>query len=84
MLVVNNDRWSDGDEIHYLLISSSLLKDGDLILDNNYENKDYFFPFCTSMTTWACPSIRLSGNVNFGMLDHFLLWSYRASCFVIV
>jgi len=41
-LVIINDRWSDGDEVHYLLVSSSLLKDGDLILDNNYENKDYF------------------------------------------
>ncbi len=42
MLLITNDRWSDGDEVHYLLISSSILKDGDLVLDNNYENKDYF------------------------------------------
>lgn len=30
-----------GDEPHYLLISHSLLKDGDIDLSNNYENKDY-------------------------------------------
>lgn len=41
-LLFTNERWSDGDEVHYLLISSSILKDGDLVLDNNYENKDYF------------------------------------------
>ncbi len=37
-----NDRWSDGDEVHYLVVTSSLLQDGDLQLDNNYANKDYF------------------------------------------
>jgi hypothetical protein len=30
-----------GDEPHYLLISHSLIKDGDLNLANNYENGDY-------------------------------------------
>jgi len=30
-----------GDEPHYLLISKSLLKDGDINLFNNYQNKDY-------------------------------------------
>jgi hypothetical protein len=30
-----------GDEPHYLLITHSLLKDGDFNLANNYENKDY-------------------------------------------
>lgn len=40
--IVINDRWSDGDEVHYLLVSSSILRDGDLVLDNNYNNKDYF------------------------------------------
>jgi hypothetical protein len=42
LLVIINERWSDGDEVHYLLVSSSILKDGDLVLNNNYENKDYF------------------------------------------
>lgn len=41
-LVFNNGRWSDGDEVHYLLVTSSILQDFDLVLDNNYENKDYF------------------------------------------
>jgi hypothetical protein len=30
-----------GDEPHYLLISHSLLRDGDIDLSNNYANKDY-------------------------------------------
>lgn len=30
-----------GDEIHFLLISQSLLNDGDIYLENNYEQKDY-------------------------------------------
>jgi hypothetical protein len=42
LLIIINNRWSDGDEVHYLLVSSSILRDGDLVLDNNYENKDYF------------------------------------------
>jgi len=40
--VFTNKRWSDGDEVHYLLVTSSIIKDFDLVLDNNYENKDYF------------------------------------------
>lgn len=40
--VVSNERWSDGDEVSYLLFASSILKDGDLVITNNYENKDYF------------------------------------------
>jgi hypothetical protein len=42
LLLYNNERWSDGDEVHYLVVTSSILNDCDLILDNNYENKDYF------------------------------------------
>lgn len=42
MVVFTNERWSDGDEVHYLLVTSSIIKDFDLVLDNNYENKDYF------------------------------------------
>lgn len=30
-----------GDEPHYLIMSNSLIKDGDFDLKNNYENKDY-------------------------------------------
>lgn len=35
-----------GDEPHYLLITKSIIKDGDLNLANNYSNKDYrsFYP----------------------------------------
>lgn len=35
-----------GDEPHYLLITKSLLADGDFNLDNNYKNQDYrmFYP----------------------------------------
>jgi hypothetical protein len=42
LVVFNNERWSDGDEVHYLAVTSSIIKDFDLVLDNNYENKDYF------------------------------------------
>lgn len=31
-----------GDEPHYLIMTESLLQDGDLNLVNNYENKDYY------------------------------------------
>ena len=35
-----------GDEPHYLIITHSIIKDGDIYLENNYLNKDYltFFP----------------------------------------
>ncbi|MDD3629110.1 MAG: hypothetical protein PHN81_05005 [Actinomycetota bacterium] len=42
LVVYTNERWSDGDEVHYLAVTSSIMKDFDLVLDNNYENKDYF------------------------------------------
>jgi len=42
LIVFTNERWSDGDEVHYLTVTSSIIKDFDLILDNNYENRDYF------------------------------------------
>jgi hypothetical protein len=42
-LVFINERWSDGDEVHYLLVTSSIYNDFDLQLENNYENKDYFY-----------------------------------------
>jgi len=41
-VVFTNERWSDGDEVSYLLYTSSIFKDGDLVITNNYENKDYF------------------------------------------
>ena len=34
-------RTPGGDEPHYLMITQSLLKDGDLNLDNNHANRDY-------------------------------------------
>jgi hypothetical protein len=34
-------RSPSGDEPHYLVITQSLLKDGDLDLDNNHRNRDY-------------------------------------------
>lgn len=36
-----NARTPTGDEPHYLIITQSLLKDGDLDLDNNHQNRDY-------------------------------------------
>ncbi len=37
-----NRWWSDGDELHYLVMTQSILLDRDLDLDNNYNNKDYY------------------------------------------
>jgi|GEM_PF-4577212 len=37
-----NPVWSNGDEVHYLLLTNSIIADKDFDLRNNYENKDYF------------------------------------------
>lgn len=37
-----NRFWSNGDEVHYLTVTSSLIQDKDFNLTNNYANKDYF------------------------------------------
>jgi hypothetical protein len=37
-----NPIWTNGDEPHYLVVTSSIIKDHDLTLNNNYDNKDYF------------------------------------------
>jgi len=39
-VVYTNERWSDGDGVHYLTVTISIIKDFDLALDNNYKNKD--------------------------------------------
>jgi hypothetical protein len=41
---VYRDSNTEGDEVHYLLATHSLVADGDLDLANNYRNKDYL-PF---------------------------------------
>ena len=41
-LLVSEDIAFYGDEPHYLMISHSLLKDGDIDLANNYASRDYF------------------------------------------
>lgn len=41
LLLTSSGQTFAGDEPHYLLISHSLLKDGDIDLSNNYANKDY-------------------------------------------
>ena len=40
-MLVTNGIFFSGDEPHYLLISHSLLEDGDFNLSNNYSNRDY-------------------------------------------
>jgi len=40
-LMISEGIYFSGDEPHYLLISHSLLEDGDFDLSNNYSNKDY-------------------------------------------
>jgi hypothetical protein len=47
-----------GDEPHYLLISHSLLKDGDFDLSNNYANKDY--------TKILPPQVQISPHISPG------------------
>jgi hypothetical protein len=37
-----NTYWSDGDEVHYLIATESIIEDHDLSLQNNYQNKGYF------------------------------------------
>jgi hypothetical protein len=41
VLLTSSGQTFAGDEPHYLLISHSLLEDGDIDLSNNYENRDY-------------------------------------------
>ncbi len=41
LLLTSSGQTFAGDEPHYLLISHSLLKDGDIDLSNNYANMDY-------------------------------------------
>ena len=41
VLLTSSGQTFAGDEPHYLLISHSLLKDGDMDLSNNYANRDY-------------------------------------------
>lgn len=41
LILTSSGQTFAGDEPHYLLISHSLLKDGDFDLSNNYTNKDY-------------------------------------------
>jgi len=42
--------WAQGDEPHYLLVTQSIIKDGDLDLKNNYDNKDYMVNHWSEIT----------------------------------
>jgi hypothetical protein len=37
-----NPIWSDGDELHYLIMTQSFLEDGDFVLGDDYDDKVYF------------------------------------------
>jgi len=52
-----------GDEPHYLLITHSLLKDGDLELANNYSNRDY--------TKYMLPYVKISPHFAPGTHDRY-------------
>ena len=41
-LLVRDGRVPGGDEPHYLIITQSLLSDGDLRIENNHDRGDYF------------------------------------------
>jgi hypothetical protein len=45
MLLVRSGRMPGGDEPHYLIITQSLLSDGDLRIQNNHDRGDYFAYF---------------------------------------
>jgi len=43
---------TQGDEPHYLLVTESILRDGDVYLTNNYEAKQYLPYFQQNITLW--------------------------------
>jgi hypothetical protein len=43
---------TQGDEPHYLLVTESILRDGDVYLTNNYEAKQYLPYFQQTITMW--------------------------------
>jgi hypothetical protein len=56
-----------GDEPHYLMVTHSLLKDGDLDLANNYENRDYkaYMPPQVSLQPHTVPGKKAGGLYSF-------------------
>lgn len=53
-----------GDEPHYLLISSSILADGDVDLANNYRNRDYSFYYPGQLDLHAYPGRKRPGELH--------------------
>lgn len=51
-----NPIWSNGDEVHYLTVSSSLISDRDFNLENNYINRDYFSHHADPVDPHVLPS----------------------------
>ncbi len=64
-----------GDEPHYLLITHSLMKDGDFDLSNNYRNKDY--------TLFMKPGIEIQPHVAPGTGGRYSFHSPGTSFFLL-
>lgn len=75
-----------GDEPHYLVITQSLLKDGDLLIDNNHANRDYASYFGGTIDPdylvrgkdGRIPSIHAPG-VSALVLPAFALFGFRGA-----
>jgi hypothetical protein len=76
-------RLPGGDEVHYLVITQSLLTDGDLKIENNHDRKDYapYYPvdirpdFLRRGTDGAVYSIHAPGT-SVAVLPAFALFGY--------
>lgn len=72
-----------GDEPHYLLISQSLLQDGDFNLSNNYANRDYrkYMPPTTDLDHHVAPRTHMRYSFHSPGLSVLLLPFYTLGSF---
>jgi len=66
-LLVSEGGNFSGDEPHYLLITHSLLRDGDFELSNNYEHRDYggFMKFAGKIAAHVVPGAKPGSRYSF-------------------
>jgi len=60
LMIISQDITFSGDEPHYLMISHSILQDGDINLANNYKNRDYqkYMPPETQLVRHIAPGTK--------------------------